>query len=122
MKGNTLKIIRKEKGLTQQQIGDLIGVKKAYISLVEIGKNKLSENQIKIIEQTLNVKFSDYEIEENPPTDIKSLFQKEFNLTELEFAELTKFIEEDKYTLFLFIKAKHGDKKSLDTLKKLLSI
>jgi transcriptional regulator with XRE-family HTH domain len=120
MQGNILKTIRKNKGLSQQDIGDIIGVKKAYISLIEVGKNKLSVKQIEAIEKALNVKFSDYEQEKT--TDAKSQFQKELNLTESEFQELVKFIEEDKYTLFLFIKARNGDKTALDTLKKLLSI
>lgn len=37
--GKNIKHLRKEKKLTQEQVGEIIGVKKAAVSTYEIGKN-----------------------------------------------------------------------------------
>jgi transcriptional regulator with XRE-family HTH domain len=120
MQGNILKKIRKDKKLTQQNIAKMLGVSNQFVSAVEKNISSLNDEKVSLLENQLNVKFSDYEQEKT--TDARSQLQKELNLTESEFQELIKFIEEDKYTLFLFIKARNGDKIALDGLKKLLSI
>ena len=56
MISDRLKTIRHEKGLTQEQLGVFIGRSKAFISAVEKGKAKLSEEQIKTLCSSLGVR------------------------------------------------------------------
>ena len=115
MPNNILKIIRKEKGLTQQQIADLIGVSKQYISFVETYRNELSPKQVETIEQALNVKFSDYENLQEA-----SNWQAKLNLTDSEMELFTVALEKDKEIFLLLAKALNGDSTALERLKKLL--
>ena len=43
MIGERLRKIRKEKGIKQEELGDIIGVQKSTVSLYEIGKNDPSD-------------------------------------------------------------------------------
>ena len=46
--GEAIKQARKQRKLTQEELGELIGVKKAWVSKVESGKNITLETLIKI--------------------------------------------------------------------------
>lgn len=46
--GKTIKIIRKQQGLTQQQLGEILTVSQAYISRVEHGKENPTPMFIKL--------------------------------------------------------------------------
>lgn len=58
--GNMIKSVRKERNLTQQQLGDLIGVQKSHISKLEKNtKNVTIETVLKVFKALkANVKFS----------------------------------------------------------------
>lgn len=57
--GETIKNIRQEKNLTQEQLGKLVGVQKAQISKLESGNNNVTVNTLLKVFNALNanVKF-----------------------------------------------------------------
>ena len=55
MSSNQLKTIRQIKGLTQEQVGDLIDRSKSFISDVESGRATLSADQVKKLAVALGV-------------------------------------------------------------------
>ena len=58
--GENIKTIRKTKGLTQKQLGQLLGVSQAAIGQFESGKSNLTIDTIKKIAEALEV--SEYEL------------------------------------------------------------
>ncbi|MFI3261537.1 MAG: helix-turn-helix domain-containing protein [Rikenellaceae bacterium] len=50
-----LKIVRKELGLTQEQIGEICGIKKSAYSMIETGSSKLSRRNFEILTANLNI-------------------------------------------------------------------
>lgn len=59
MESNRIREIRKEKGITQNELADKIGVKRAVISKYENGVISPSLNQIQKIADVLNVETVD---------------------------------------------------------------
>lgn len=53
--GERVKKIRKKLGLTMEKFGDHLGIKKGAISLIESGKNNLTDSNIKAICREFNV-------------------------------------------------------------------
>jgi DNA-binding XRE family transcriptional regulator len=53
--GQSLKSVRMEEGLTQTELGNLLGAKRSYISQIEHGQLPLSLGQIERIARVLNV-------------------------------------------------------------------
>lgn len=53
--GERVKLIRKEKGLTLEKFGSRLGVGKVAISLIESGKNNLTEQMARSICREFNV-------------------------------------------------------------------
>ena len=56
--GHTIKKIREEKNLTQSQLGELVGVKKAQISKIENNLNDARFETILKVFRALNAKIS----------------------------------------------------------------
>ena len=56
--GETIKKIRKERKLTQEQLGELVGVKKAQISKIENNLNDARFETILKVFRALNVKIN----------------------------------------------------------------
>lgn len=57
--GERIKYFREQAGMTQEQLGDMIGCSNSEISLLEADKRRLTlENLDKII-KALNIKFTD---------------------------------------------------------------
>ena len=81
--GYNLKLFRKKKNLTQQELGEMLGVKKSTISRWESNERAMTVENIKKVSQALNVPVSaflsdndSYESpkrwnKENPPDDKK---------------------------------------------------
>ena len=55
-KGERVREIRKKKGLTREEFGDKIGLKKNSVSQIENGKNELTEANLKAICREYNVR------------------------------------------------------------------
>ncbi len=56
--GHTIKLIRKERNLTQQQLGELVGVKKAQISKIENSVTDARFETILKVFKALNTKIN----------------------------------------------------------------
>ncbi|MBR1680456.1 helix-turn-helix transcriptional regulator [bacterium] len=56
--GKQLKIIRKEKGLTQEQLAEKVGIHPTYVGKLESGKSNLSTLLLFKISRALGVKLS----------------------------------------------------------------
>ena len=56
--GDAVKRTRKERKLTQQQLGEIVGVKKAQISKIENGLNNVTINTIMKVFKALQVKIN----------------------------------------------------------------
>ena len=57
--GQTLKDIRKNNGITQEQLAEMVNVHPTYIGKIESGKNNLSIKLLFRISRALKVKLSD---------------------------------------------------------------
>ncbi|MBP3821549.1 helix-turn-helix transcriptional regulator [bacterium] len=57
--GNKLKILRKQKGLTQEQLAEKVNVHPTYIGKIESGKNNISVLLLFKISRALDVKLLD---------------------------------------------------------------
>ena len=50
-----IKIVRKHRGLTQQQLADKAGISRPYLTEIETGKKEGSIHSLKLIARALNV-------------------------------------------------------------------
>lgn len=57
-KGERIKYIRKELGLTLEKFGDRIGTKKSTMSAIENGRNSVTEQMIKSICREFHVSYA----------------------------------------------------------------
>ena len=58
--GQTLKKIREERGLSQEEFSDLIGCHRTYVSPLENGKKNPSLNTINHVLSRLNIPISEF--------------------------------------------------------------
>jgi len=56
--GEMIKTMRKERNLTQEALGKLVGVKKAQISKIEKGTNNITINTLVKVFSALNIKLN----------------------------------------------------------------
>ena len=56
--GEMIKAMRKERNLTQEALGKLVGVKKAQISKIEKGTNNITINTLVKVFSALNIKMN----------------------------------------------------------------
>lgn len=61
--GKAIRSIRQSKKISQEELADICGLHRTYISDVELGKRNLSLENIGKIAHALNVKISDIFIE-----------------------------------------------------------
>lgn len=59
MKIKTLKDLREEKGLTQEQVSKILGITKEYLSMVERGDRNLSDTKKETFAKFYNVDVAD---------------------------------------------------------------
>lgn len=119
--GEQIRMLRKEKGMTQKELGDLLGLKNNSISAIERGVNSFESNMMFKIAKIFNVKADDLfppmDIEENPNEDLfryairntrleakeilifKDIIEKTNNMTEL---EKLKYIENLRFVVNYF--------------------
>lgn len=55
--GNNIKHYREKKGLTQQQLADIVGLQRAYLSDVECGKRNVTLDIMAQISNGLDIKL-----------------------------------------------------------------
>lgn len=102
--GERIKILRKEQGLTQEQLGELLGVKTSTISMYE--KNQRSANYETTIKLSEIFNCSlDYLIkgEEDVDTKLKKIMQGELLVA---FEDYDSWSNEDKEELLNYLTAK----------------
>ena len=61
--GKAVRAIRQDKKISQEELGDLCGLHRTYISDIELGKRNVSLENIDKIAHTLQVKKSELFIE-----------------------------------------------------------
>lgn len=61
--GNAVRAIRQDKKISQEELGDLCGLHRTYISDIELGKRNVSLENIDKIAHALQVKKSELFIE-----------------------------------------------------------
>ena len=57
--GNAVRILRTQKGISQEDFADLCGLHRTYISDIELGKRNVSIENIERISIALNMSLSD---------------------------------------------------------------
>ena len=127
--GNKLKELRKQSGLTQQQIADRIGVTKSVISFYELKERSPSPEVLIKLSQIFHVS-TDYllGIDKSKTVDVsgldedikaiqlKKLFQKgiyvDININNYYYEEIIKDIgENDKYDIIVIFKDNQMERK-----------
>ena len=61
--GNAIRIIRQKRKISQEELADLCGLHRTYISDVELGKRNVSLENIDKIAYALNINISEIFIE-----------------------------------------------------------
>ncbi|MBQ6519293.1 MAG: helix-turn-helix transcriptional regulator [Anaerolineaceae bacterium] len=61
--GNTIRHLRQNKGISQEELGDLCNLHRTYISDIELGKRNVSLENIEKIALALNMTISEIFIE-----------------------------------------------------------
>lgn len=61
--GKTVRTLRQAKNISQEQLGDLCGLHRTYISDIELGKRNVSFENIIRLSVALGIKVSDLFIE-----------------------------------------------------------
>lgn len=70
MKGSDLKAFRKANGLTQEALGDYLGIKKSFISTIESGKDPMPKDKLtKLLNNPYGWDISMLTQPENPMAD-----------------------------------------------------
>ena len=71
--GNKIKTIRKQKGITQEKLAELIGIETPSMSNIETGKYSPSIETLQKLAEILNVKpYEFYQVEDLTLTDKKN--------------------------------------------------
>lgn len=92
--GNSIKELRKEKGLTQKELAQLTGFKQNTISNHENGKRQLDETDIRIYADALNVAPQDlFDFARTTPTTLSAITDTASKLTEPRQAKVLVFAQ-----------------------------
>lgn len=83
MLNENIKKFRKEKGLTQKELADRVGISGAFMSLIEKGTNNPSEENLQKIADVLDVSVNDL-ITKDPSSPLEELISLLIELTEKE--------------------------------------
>lgn len=116
--GNRVRKVRLQKGISQEQFGELIGIKKAAVSKIENGENSLSKSNLISICRQFNVNkdwllygTGDMLIPQSKENEIRNFFENAIS-SDTDLAKIQrKFIntlisldEEEWFTLDRFMK------------------
>jgi transcriptional regulator with XRE-family HTH domain len=58
--GERIKEIRKAKGLTQEQLAELVDIEQKHVSRIELGKNAPTIDRLEMIAEALNVPMASF--------------------------------------------------------------
>lgn len=104
--GKNLKKIRKSKGLSQEQLAELLGLGAKSISPIETGKNFISSKKLELLCNILETSPAElFTISEMPHQEDKEMYisniliiLKQLNIKELKVVGdlLSRYIENDK--------------------------
>lgn len=113
IKGDRLRVLRKKMGLTQTQLGDLIGVKKSVICLYERElRNPTIESIVELAEifgvDTDYIIGSDYLVKEGNKGEVRNVAMTKEEVT---------FIQELKKNKMLYDVLLQDPKRGIDLLK-----
>ncbi len=112
--GQRLREIRIERGYTQEQLGDIIGVTKGSISLYESGQRTPKLETVLELMYTLGVS-ADYLLGADVIVEVKDLSEPKYRIfTEDE----VKFIEELRKHEFIYNVLFQNPKEGIDIIKK----
>lgn len=81
MLNENIKKIRNNRGMTQKELADQVGISGAFMSLIEKGTNKPSEENLSKIAKALRVEIRDL-LKEEPKTPLIKLLNLLIELTE----------------------------------------
>lgn len=106
-----IKELRKTLGLSGEQFGEPLGVTRTAISLLESGKNNLTDQMIKLICLTYNVnekwlRYGQGDMFNQTKNEFLSDVQKQFSLTEFQVNLVKTYLElsdTDKASIDKFI-------------------
>lgn len=100
--GEQIKVLRKEKGMTQKELGEILGLKNNSISAIERGVNNFSSDMIFKLASIFNIRADDLfpplDIEDDPNDDI---FRYAIRNTKLEAKDVLIFREIIEKTNFM---------------------
>lgn len=93
MLGENIKKIRIEKGLTQKELADKVGISGAFMSLIEKGANNPSDENLKKISDVLNVSVDDLKTRETetPTIELISLLIKLTEKNKIKWENMSPF-------------------------------
>lgn len=95
--GKTIKLLRLEKHLTQQNVSDAIGISASYYSRIEKGLSNLSLDVIISIANFFNISLSSSLLTEehryNVPYDIRSMFNEHSGSTAADVLDIVAYIK-----------------------------
>ena len=119
MKPETLRKIRENANLSQEELAKKLNMSKQYMSYLETGKKKIGQkflDKLFSLTEFQDINLEDYEKEASPerPDWLK-------NLSEIEELQLQEMIEKDKELLSLFFGACSGDKQKIKLFCQYLS-
>lgn len=104
-----VKRLRREQGLTQKQLADLLGISKVSVHLWESGKNDISGESLKRLSKTLNVTIDEL-------LGIEPLPNTTTEITEI-LAIINKLSKKDKQICLAFLKCFLEQKKFIQNDK-----
>lgn len=81
MLNENIKKIRNKRGMTQKELADQVGISGAFMSLIEKGTNKPSDENLRRIAKALKVEIHDL-LKEEPKTPLIKLLNLLIELTE----------------------------------------
>ena len=89
-----IKILRKSRGYTQQQLADLLGVQRATISNYEIGRRSPHIKELAKLAEILGVNLEYFGVTNNDLTDLLAKARVVFDDDEIPTAEKAKVYKE----------------------------
>lgn len=113
---DNVKKYRQLKGLTQKQLADKVGISGAFLSLIEQGKNKPSDDNLKKISEVLGVSVQELTVEksnnDSPLMEVlrllieltkKELVKRKLWDNDIDYTQLAVFKTEINKTKYIFV-------------------